>query len=575
MHNEGTALADAISNAVSRATREVAVDADETTGTEAAVPGSGSESETAELQQDSPADAEATAPADPSRSPTAAVPAEDAATVKAQAAPPEHPGDTGQSADPAQRPDAPARPADVEPLPVGDAADPAETVPNPATLTTATAIAAAVRDGLVTAGQVVDAALDRIAGGDTRVGAFHTVRAERARAESRALADRADLDILPLAGVPVAVKNNIDVAGEITAAGSRAGSGVPAGSDHPVVRRLRAAGAVVVGLTEMPEGGLWGTSDTPERIVRSPWNIRYSAGGSSGGSGAAVGAGLVPVAHGNDGLGSVRIPAACCGVFGIKPGRGVVPAQVGVDSWSGMTENGVLATTVTDAALMLSVLADRPALADLEPPTPLRIAIATGSPSPLVRVDKHWAAAAQTAARLAGEAGHGVAPAALPYQGATTALAWRWLANAAREAGAVANPELLQRRSRVHIALGRAVLRAGLVRPNQVDRLEARLLDFFEQHDVVITPTLAAPAPAARNWHARGWLANVVANVRFSPFTPLWNLVGWPAASVPMGLHPRTGTPVAAQLAGPPGSESTLLRLAAQLEAAQPWQRTA
>ncbi len=535
MHNEGTALADATSNAVSRATREVAVDADETTGS---------------------------GPADQTSGP----PAENAE--------PQHVSSTGSgsSTPPGDRPQPPA--ASSEPVTGGGAAD-AEKAPDPAKLTTAVAIATAVRDGLVTAGQVVDAALDRIAGGDTRVGAFHTVRAERARAESRALADRADLDILPLAGVPVAVKNNIDVAGEITDAGSRAGSGVPAATDHPVVRRLRAAGAVVVGLTEMPEGALWGTSDTPERIARSPWNIRYSAGGSSGGSGAAVGAGLVPVAHGNDGLGSVRIPAACCGVLGIKPGRGVVPAQVGVDSWSGMTENGVLATTVADAALMLSVLADRPALADLEPPTPLRIAIAPGSPSPLVRVDKHWAAAAQTAARLAEEAGHGVVPAALPYQGATTALAWRWLANAAREAGAVANPELLQRRSRVHIALGRAVLKAGLVRPNQVDRIEARLLDFFEQHDVVITPTLATPALAARNWHARGWLANVVANVRFSPFTPLWNLVGWPAVSVPMGLHPRTGTPVAAQLAGPPGSESTLLRLAAQLETAQPWQRTA
>ncbi|WP_372466016.1 amidase [Nocardia spumae] len=436
-------------------------------------------------------------------------------------------------------------------------------------------MAAAVRDGAVTAGQLTDIALERIRRGDARVGAFTTVRDERARAESRALADRHDLDSLPLAGVPIAIKNNIDVAGEVTAAGSRATPTTPATSDHPVVRRLRAAGAVVVGLTEMPEGGLWGVSDTPERIARSPWNVRHSAGGSSGGSGAAVGAGLVPIAHGNDGLGSVRIPAACCGVVGIKPGRGVVPAQVGVDSWGGMTENGVLATTVADAALVLSVLADRPALADPEPPGPLRIAVAAGSPSPLIRVDTHWTAAARTAGRIAGEAGHGVVPAELPYQGATTALAGRWLANAAREAGAFANPQLLQRRTRVHIALGRAVLRAGLIRPGQVDRIEARLLDFFDQHDVVITPTLAAPAPAARNWHARGWLANIVASVRFSPFTPLWNLVGWPAVSVPMGLHPRTGTPLAAQLAGPPGSESTLLRLAAQLETAHPWPRTA
>ncbi|NKY84359.1 amidase [Nocardia veterana] len=511
MHNEGTALADATSNAVTRAAREVAVDADETSGSRSA----------------------------------------DAAAAEADSSPAEANSSRRQSGETA-----------------------AEPAPDPASLRTATAIAAAVRDGTVTAGQIVDTALDRIHRGDARIDAFTTVRDERARAESRALADRADLDILPLAGVPVAVKNNIDVAGEITAAGSRAGTGVPAETDHPVVRRLRAAGAVIVGLTEMPEGGLWGVSDTPDRIVRSPWNLRYSAGGSSGGSGAAVSAGLVPIAHGNDGLGSVRIPAACCGVFGIKPGRGVVPSQVGVDSWGGMTENGVLATTVADAALMLSVLADRPALADLEPPSTLRIALAAGSPSPLIRVDRHWTAAAWTAARLADAVGHDVTPTQLPYQGATTALALRWPANAAREAGAVADHRLLQRRTRVHIALGRAVLRTGLVHAGQVDRIEARMLDFFEQHDVVITPTLAAPAPAARNWHARGWLANVVASVRFSPFTPLWNLIGWPAASVPMGRHPRTGTPLAAQLAGPPGSESTLLRLAAQLEAAQPWQRT-
>ncbi len=510
MQNEGTALADATPNAVTRATQEVPVDADETNGSGSADQASDPDTTSDAAQRDSHRDTEQSDPA-----------------------------------------------------------------PDPAALTTAASIAAAVRDGTVTASGIVEAALRRIDDGDARVGAFAAIRAEQARAESRALADRADLDILPLAGVPVAVKNNVDVTGEITAAGSLAGIRTPARADHPVVRRLRDAGAIVVGLTEMPEGGLWGVSDTPDRIARSPWNARHSAGGSSGGSGAAVGAGLTPIAHGNDGLGSVRIPAACCGVVGIKPGRGVVPAQVGVDSWGGMTENGALATTVADAALMLSVLADRPALADLEPPTPLRIAVAAGSPSPLIRVDRHWTAAAQTAARLAGEAGHTVLPAELPYQGATTALALRWLANAAREAGAVANPELLQRRTRVHVALGRTVLRAGLIRPGQVDRIEARLLDFFDRHDVVITPTLAAPAPSARSWHTRGWLANIVASVRYSPFTPLWNLVGWPAMTVPMGLHPRTGTPVAAQLAGPPGSESTLLCLAAQLETAQPWQRTA
>ncbi|MGV9679024.1 amidase [Nocardia sp. NPDC003482] len=440
---------------------------------------------------------------------------------------------------------------------------------------TATAIAAAVRDGTLDPEDIVEATLERIRLGDPRVNAFSRVRADAARAESRALAERPDLDALPLAGVPIVVKSNIDVAGEVTRAGSAAGSEQPAESDHPVVSRLRAAGAIVVGVTEMCEFGLWGVTDTPERITRSPWDIRYSAGGSSGGSGAAVGAGLVPVAHGNDGLGSVRIPAACCGVFGVKPGRGLVPAEVGVDSWGGMTENGVLATTVADAALVLSVLADRPALAELEPPAQLRVALAVAAPSPLLMVDKQWAEAARTAAELAAAAGHVVASATLPYSGGVGAVALRWPANAAREAAALPHPERLQRRTRTHVALGRAVLRAGLVRPGQVDRIEARLLDFFENHDVVITPTLAGPPPPAKAWHTRRWLPNVLANMRFAPFTPLWNLVGWPAVSVPMGLHGRTGTPVAAQLAGPPGSESTLLRLAAQLESARPWRRVA
>lgn len=440
---------------------------------------------------------------------------------------------------------------------------------------TATAIAAAVRDGTVRPERIVEATLERIRTGDPTVNAFSQVRGERAVQEARILAERTDLDALPLAGVPIAVKNNIDVAGEVTRGGSLAGDGRPAAADHPVVRRLRAAGAVVVGLTELPEFGLFGTTDTPARITRSPWNIRYSAGGSSGGSGAAVGAGLVPVAHGNDGLGSVRIPAAACGVFGIKPGRGVVPAEVGLDSWGGMVENGVLATTVADAALVLSVLADQPTLADLDPPAGLRIALAVGSPSPLIRIDRHWARAASDAALTAASAGHTVREVALPYTGGTTALALRWVANAAREAAAAPHPHRLQRRTRIHAAVGRAVLRAGLIRPGQVDRIEARLLDFFDQHDVVITPTLACPTPRAVAWHHRGWLVNTLASVRYTPFTPLWNLVGWPAVSVPMGLHPRTGTPVAAQLAGPPRSESTLLRLAAQLESERPWRRVA
>ncbi|WP_349239545.1 amidase family protein, partial [Nocardia sp. CC201C] len=440
---------------------------------------------------------------------------------------------------------------------------------------TAGAIAAAVRDGVLSPLLLAEEALARIHARDRNMNAFSVVRAEAARAEARAVAERADLDVLPLAGVPIAVKNNVDVAGEVSRAGSLAGRDRAAETDHPVVRRLRSAGAVVVGLTAVPEFGLWGTTDSPAGVTCNPWNPKFSAGGSSGGSGAAVGSGMVAVAHGNDGLGSVRIPAACCGVVGVKPGRGLVPAEIGVDSWGGMTENGVLATTVADAALMLSVLADRPDLADLESPPSLRIGLATAPPLPLGRVDRHWDAAARKAAAAAATAGHHVESAELPYQGATFALMLRWVANAAREAATVAYPDRLQARTRAHIALGKLALRSGLLRPAQVDRIEARLLDHFERYDVVITPTLATAPPRARRWHKLPWLANVVANVRYSPFTPLWNLVGWPALSIPMGIHPRTGTPVAAQLIGQPGSEATLLRLAGQLESAHPWRRTA
>ncbi|MCP2293156.1 amidase [Nocardia amikacinitolerans] len=438
----------------------------------------------------------------------------------------------------------------------------------------AVTIAAGVHEGSLTPTEVVDATIELIAAEDGTTNAFSVVRAKRAVAEAIALEQRADLDVLPMAGVPVAVKHNIPVTGETVLCGSAATDTGPATADHPVVRRLRDAGAVVVGLTTVPELALWAMTDDQHRVTRNPWNVKRSAGGSSGGAAAAVAAGLVPVAHGNDGLGSIRIPAAACGVYGIKPGRHTVPSDVGVDSWGGMVENGVLATTVGDAALALSVMAARPDLAELDPPGRLRIALVVTPPSRFARVDPHWAAAAHKAAAVAAAAGHQVETTALPYGNAVLALLLRWLTVALPEAATLAHPERLQPRTRRHLAIGRFVQRLGLVRAAQVDRIEARLLEFFEDYDVVITPTLATAPPRARAWHRKGWLANVLTGFRFSPFTPIWNLVGWPAASVPMGTHPYSDTPVAAQLAGPPGSETTVLRLSAQLEQLHPWRRT-
>ncbi len=196
-------------------------------------------------------------------------------------------------------------------------------------------IARAVRTGKASAREVVAEHLAHIQRVDPTIGAFRTVRVEQALLEAEAVDSRADRYALPLAGVPIAIKDNVPVNGEYIGDGSAVTSREIAFRDHEVVRRLRAAGAVVVGLTRVPELCIFPTSDDTDGVARNPWDTARTPGGSSGGSAAAVASGMVPIAHGNDGLGSVRIPAACCGLVGVKPGRGVVPSQLGGGSWSG------------------------------------------------------------------------------------------------------------------------------------------------------------------------------------------------------------------------------------------------
>lgn len=439
---------------------------------------------------------------------------------------------------------------------------------------TATDIARQVRSGAVAPAEPIDVALSTIAAHDPKVRAFVSVRAEQASAEALALARRPDLTVLPLAGVPVAVKDIIEVAGEPIRIGSLATSAQPSTADHPVVARLRAAGAIVVGLTALPELAAWATTDMPGTITRNPWNLDRTPGGSSGGAAAAVAAGMVPIAHGTDGMGSIRTPAAACGVFGLKPGRGVVPSGLGTHSWFGMTENGPLATTVEDAALMLSVLADRSELATIGESGSLRIAVANGMPARILRVDKHWAEALTRTASTLERAGHRTAGVTLPYLRALIPMFARWFAGVADDAAAL-DVGLLQPRTRRHVQIGKAVSRLRLIRQSQVDRLEERVRSFFGGYDVVLTPTLAQAPPQALPWSEQSWLSNMTANIRYAPYAPLWNVLGWPAASVPAGIHPESRTPLAVQIVAPPGGEATLLALAAQLEQLQSWTRTA
>ncbi|MGY1605872.1 amidase [Geodermatophilus sp. SYSU D00700] len=440
----------------------------------------------------------------------------------------------------------------------------------------ATAIAARVRAGELSAVEVVRAHLAHLADVEPRIGAFRVVRAEAALAEAAEVDARPDRASLPLAGVPVAVKDNVAVAGEAVTDGCVAHPGVPADADHEAVARLRAAGAVVVGVTRVPELCLYAATDGPGTVTRNPWDTALSPAGSSGGSAAAVAAGVVPLALGNDGMGSLRLPAATCGLVTLKPGRGVLPT-LALD-WGGMVENGVLATTVADVALGTAVLAGRPSSPPADPGRPLRIAVSLRSPLAGSRPDGPTRAAVERTARLLRGAGHVVVerhPGTTPD--ATVGTIARWLAGGADDAAALGlDPGALQPRSRTHARLGRLVRRAGLVRPATAERFRARTEAFFAEDDldVLLTPITNGPPLPARPWHERGFVVNVGTQARWAPWAAPWNLAGVPAVVVPVGTRAE-GVPLAVQLVGPPDSETRLLWLAGELERRQPWRRHA
>ncbi|MEO3923589.1 amidase family protein [Micromonosporaceae bacterium B7E4] len=442
---------------------------------------------------------------------------------------------------------------------------------------TAKQIARAVRRGDASATQVVADHLDHIDRTDRELSAFRVVRGGEAIVEAEKVDEQDDLANLPLAGVPVAVKENTAVAGLPIWNGSAAARTPVAEEDHEVVRRLRGAGAVIVGVTRMPELGLFGFTDDETAVTRNPWATDRTPGGSSGGSAAAVASGMVPIAHGNDGLGSIRIPAACCGLVGLKPGRGVVPCQLGANDWYGLAEQGILATTVADAAVGFAVLAGRRP-DKLTPPERLRVAVSLRSPVSGVRLDQPNRDAVAAGAKLLAVAGHDtvsvdpVYPTSLGLRGIAT-----WLAAAAGEVEAAGlDPRTLQQRSRRHAALGVWARRRGLVREQDRTRWRERSVNFFGDHsvDLLLTPALASAPPPALGWAGRSWRSNLLTCIRYAPYAGPWNFAGLPSLVVPVGLRPD-GLPVGVQLVGPPGSELLLLGVAGQFELAGPWRRHA
>ncbi|HYV16337.1 MAG TPA: amidase [Conexibacter sp.] len=432
-----------------------------------------------------------------------------------------------------------------------------------------------VRDGDVAPRELVELYLQRIERIDPQLNAVKAVYAERALAEAEQAAGRRGAGgERPLLGVPVLVKDDVDIGGEITAYGSSANDR-PATADAEVVRRLRAAGAIVLGKTHTPELMQWPfTESATWGRTRNPWDTERTPGGSSGGSGAAVAAGLAGAAVASDGAGSIRIPASCCGLFGLKPQRGRVPTAPVEDGWQGMTTIGCVTRSVRDTALYLDVVAENRAepfgLAVGRDPGALRIACSTKNPlfAPLSAEQR---GAYEATIELLRSLGHTVEQVDPPYADILSEIVPRYLRGVADDAGALPHPERLERRTRAMVRMGR------LLPPQVVARARAheaattaRLGRVFVDHDVLLTPGLAAlPLPIGR-YEGRGalWTFNGVA--RFTPYTPPWNVTGQPAASVPAGFTPD-GVPLAVQLVGRPDGEATLLSLSAQLETARPW----
>jgi amidase len=442
---------------------------------------------------------------------------------------------------------------------------------------TAVGIAAAVRAGRVTPTEVLEEHLERIAALDQRLGAFSLLRTEEVRAEARALEDLGDLGGLPLAGVPVAIKDSIDLAGAPTRSGSAATSQEPATTDAELVRRLREAGALLVGKTSLPELGLWPfTESEASGVTRNPWSLDHTPGGSSGGSAAALASAMVPIALADDGGGSIRIPASNCGLVGIKPGLGVVPFPVGgASALCGMNEFGPLATTVADLGLLLDVLAGTDAYRSVAPPgRPLRIGVTAKPGAVGAKVDAQVRTALDATAALLRDAGNQAVAADPPWRnGDAGPFLHRFFAGVAEEA-AMLDEAALEPRTRAEARAGRILRRTRPVPSGPPARVLARYQAWFEDHDVLLCPTLAQPPLRIGAYRGKGMARTILGLTGYMPFTPPFNLVGFPAASVPAGTS-ADGLPIGVQLAAAPGGEALLLSLVRQLETLRPWPRHA
>ncbi len=450
-------------------------------------------------------------------------------------------------------------------------------------------LAALVRGGEIRAREMVSAALERIGDLDDRVNAFVEVDAERALAAADAIEPG---DERPFAGVPIAIKANTPVAGLCMNFGSKFLAGHRPGHSAYLVRRLRDAGFVIVGTTNMPEFGILPTTEPRHSgATRNPWDLERTPGGSSGGSAAAVAAGMLPVAHGNDGGGSLRIPAACTGLVGLKASRGRVSRGPDLGD-SFLASDGVLTRSVSETAGLLDVLAGyevgdatwapRPAepyaQAVRRDPGKLRVAITTSNP---LGVDVHpeCVRGARHAAQLLSSLGHDVHEAAPSWPGrdalglflkAFGPAISLGITYGSLLAGRAPEDDEIEPLSRAMLERADQLTSVGyLAAIAQLQAVARGIVAFFAEYDLLLTPALAERPLAIGECHGYGEnpMEDLARSGRFTPFTSLFNVTGQPAITMPVGFG-DDGLPTAVQLVAKPLGEDTLLQVAAQIETA-------
>ena len=447
----------------------------------------------------------------------------------------------------------------------------------------ATEQARLVREREVSPVELVELYLERIERLDPALGAFVTVCGDAALAEARTKMESPAAD--PFHGVPIAIKDLDTTAGIRTTFSSKPFSDNVPDFDLAHVAKTRAAGFIVLGKTNAPEFGTTAFTDSPlNGPCRTPWDLGRNAGGSSGGAAAAVAAGLVGIAQGSDGGGSIRIPASCCGLFGIKPSRGRVssaPFAPGI----GLGTTGPLARSVLDAATYLDVVSgyewgdpfpapppERPFASEVGvDPGSLRVAVTTEAPTD-TEVDGACVAAVRDAAELLASLGHHVAEAAPDWGGPELMDDFLPVWQAIPALYPIADASVLSPLNQWY--LDGAVATTSPAYAGAIGRLQLRarsIAALWAEYDLLLTPTLAMP-PVAVGWDTEpdDPREQFDRAVRFTPFTAAFNVTGQPAVSLPLHWS-EDGLPIGVQLVGPPFGEALLLRVSAQLEAARPW----